>query len=112
MNESEGDVLTTVQAAKILGASVGAVNKWIDEGDFPNAYRLNPSRPKSPWRIPKGDIELFIKKRTQERGYFYVPVQPGDQVQKRETKTEVPPGDDTDEEQAKDELVQLELIGQ
>ena len=113
MNEIE-EVLTSTQVAKILGVSPGAVNKWLDAGDFPHAYKLNPTRPKSPWRIPKGDIDLFIQKRREKRGFFYAPfyrpVQPGDQVQKRETKTEVAPGDDTDDEQAKDELVQLELI--
>jgi excisionase family DNA binding protein len=68
-----GDVLTTTQVAEILGASVGSVNKWVDAGYFPNAYRLNPMRPRSGWRIPRGDIDLFIKKRREQRGFFYMP---------------------------------------
>ena len=39
-----------------------AVRKWIEEGAFPNAYRVGPGR-KSPFRIPASDVEEYERKR-------------------------------------------------
>lgn len=74
----EEKLLTAPEVAKILGVTSASVNRWCKAGDFPNAWRLNPSRPKSAWRIPHADVELFIKKRREQRGYFYVPIPPPD----------------------------------
>ena len=56
-------VLTTRQAAERLGATPKAVGDWVKAGEFPNAYRLNPGAPKSPFRIPVKDIEDFEQRR-------------------------------------------------
>lgn len=39
-----------------------AVRKWIDEGAFPNAYRVGPGR-RSPIRIPQSDVIEFERRR-------------------------------------------------
>ena len=67
------DLLTAPQVAKILGVTSASINKWCKEGLFPHAYRLNPTR-KSPWRIPRRDIELFKQKRREQYGWMYFPV--------------------------------------
>ena len=70
----EIELLKTPDVAKLLGVSVTCVNDWLRAGDFPNAYRINPLRAHSPWRVPRSDVDDFIKKRREQRGYFYVPV--------------------------------------
>lgn len=55
-------LLTTAQAAQRLGVSQVTINKWIDLGHFPNAYKLSSAR-KSPYRIPETDVEDFEAKR-------------------------------------------------
>jgi excisionase family DNA binding protein len=37
-------LLTTAQAAQRLGVSQVTINKWIDLGHFPNAYKLSSAR--------------------------------------------------------------------
>jgi len=70
-NESE-EMLTCAQVAKMLGVSKQSINRWVKEGHFPNAWRINP-RLQSGWRIPKSDVDAFIALRRAQRGYFYVP---------------------------------------
>lgn len=70
----ENEILTTAQAARVLGVSIGQMGKWLMLGDFPNAYRLNPLRSQSAWRIPKSDIDAFIAKRRAQRGWIRLPV--------------------------------------
>lgn len=69
----EEDILTAPQVAKILGVTSASINAWCKDGLFPNAWRLNPSRPKSHWRIPRRDVNSFIEARRKERGFFYMP---------------------------------------
>lgn len=38
------------------------VRNWVEEGAFPNAYRIGPGR-KSPIRIPASDVEEFERNR-------------------------------------------------
>ena len=79
MDERE-EILTTAAAAKLLGISPLTLAKWLAAGNFPNAYRLNPLKTQSPWRIPQGDIDDFIQKRRQLRGYYRMPVDPARSV--------------------------------
>jgi predicted DNA-binding transcriptional regulator AlpA len=74
----EDDLLTAPQVAEILGVTSESVSKWCAAGDFPDAYRLNPSRPKSAWRIPRSNVDLFIQKRREQRGFIRLPVASGD----------------------------------
>jgi len=50
------NLLTTKEAADMLGVSDQTVINWIKDGVFPNAYKLNPKKSNSPIRIPKGDV--------------------------------------------------------
>jgi excisionase family DNA binding protein len=70
--ESEEEILTTKQAAALLGISVGQMGKWLVAGHFPNAYRLNPNLA-SHWRIPRSDVNEFIQLRRKLRGYYRMP---------------------------------------
>ena len=81
MMTNTDEILTTAQVAKILAVTQTTINHWLRLGYFPNAYPLSPT-PKSPWRIPRGDVDAFIERRRKERGYFYVPVPPKDDASK------------------------------
>jgi len=70
-------IMTSAAVAKMLGVTQGAINQWLKLGYFPNAFRLSPT-PKSPWRIPKSDVDKFVADRRATRGYFYVPPQEND----------------------------------
>ena len=56
------DLLTTEQVGELLGVSRETVNTWIDKGHFPHAYKLDPTRTNSPYRIPRQDVDSFIRK--------------------------------------------------
>jgi excisionase family DNA binding protein len=57
--------LSTAQAAERLGVTQQAIAKWIRQGLFPNAYKINPYGRTSPYRIPERDIEAFEEKRKE-----------------------------------------------
>ncbi|MCI0550885.1 MAG: helix-turn-helix domain-containing protein [Anaerolineae bacterium] len=70
----EDKIMTASEAANMLGVTSAAITHWCKAGYFPNAYRVNPRKAKSPWRIPKRNLEAFVDERRQQRGYFYMPV--------------------------------------
>jgi len=78
----EEDLLTAPEVAKMLGVTSATVNRWCKAGDFPNAWRLNPSLPKSAWRIPPADVELFKQKRHQQYGFIRLPTAPSEQPER------------------------------
>ncbi len=55
--------LTVKEVASRLGAHHRAIHDWIDQGAFPNAYKLNPNNLTSPYRIPESDVVAFEEKR-------------------------------------------------
>lgn len=59
-------LFTTSQAAERLGVSVVTINKWIDRGYLPHAYKLSQGA-KSPYRIPEADIEVLEEQRKAEQ---------------------------------------------
>jgi len=63
-------IMTTAEVARKLNVTQTTISVWINSGFFPNAFKLSP-KPKSPWRIPKSDVDAFIEKRRQQRGFFY-----------------------------------------
>ena len=71
MDERE-EILTTAAAARLLGISPITMAKWIALGHFPNAYRLNPLRTQSAWRIPMADVKTFVQKRREQQGWYRV----------------------------------------
>ena len=72
-DQPEDEMLTCAQVAKQLSVSVATVTRWVQQGYFPNAWRINPRAKKSFWRIPKRDIEAFFELRRTRRGFFYLP---------------------------------------
>jgi len=66
------EFLTSSEAAKLLGVTGETINRWLQAGHFPNAWRINPHS-RSRWRIPKSDIDAFIELRRSQRGFFYIP---------------------------------------
>ncbi len=61
-----GKLLTTTQAGERLGVSRTTINKWIDIGLFPNAFKLGALR-QSPVRIPESDVEAIEEQRRKEQ---------------------------------------------
>lgn len=61
-----GKLLTSTQAAERLGVSRMTINKWINDGQFPNAYKLSGSG-QSPYRIPEADVEAIEARRRKEQ---------------------------------------------
>jgi predicted DNA-binding transcriptional regulator AlpA len=55
------------EVASILGVSVRTVLVWINQGYFPNAYKLNPSKKNSPYYIPRAEVQAF-QSRQQKSG--------------------------------------------
>lgn len=72
----DDNYLTAPAVGKILGVTSACVNNWLDAGEFPGAYRVNPHLKRSHWRIPRGDIDLFIEKRRKQRGFIRLPMAP------------------------------------
>lgn len=67
-------IMNATEAGRMLGVTSAAVGRWCVNGYFPNAYRINPRKPRSQWRIPKRDLEAFIEERRAQQGYFRMPV--------------------------------------
>lgn len=55
------DVVKIGEAGVILGCHSKTVKKLIDEGAFPNAFRLRHS-----WRIPMRELESYMAKQIKE----------------------------------------------
>jgi len=62
---TQPDHLSTGEAAKELGVSERTIQNWIRraDGPFPGAFKLNPSLPNSPYRIPRQNINALKAKR-------------------------------------------------
>lgn len=58
---SQNNTLRVKEAAKMLGVAVRTVQLWVLAGYFPGAFKLNPMVKNSPLRIPRVDVEEFIK---------------------------------------------------
>jgi len=61
-------VLSTRETAERLGVIPRTITKWIKQGSFPNAYKLNPDALRSTYQIPISDIEAFEERRGQQQG--------------------------------------------
>ena len=54
---------STKEVANRLGVTSRAIQDWIQQNKFPNAYKLNPDGRTSPYRIPEKDVVAFEEKR-------------------------------------------------
>ena len=61
--QTKKEVLTTAEAGEILGVSPDTILTWIEAGDFPGAYKLNPLRRNSPFRIPVEEVRALHAQR-------------------------------------------------
>lgn len=49
------ELYTVGSVAKMFDVKPYTVRRWLEEGKFPNAFKLNGTR----WRIPKKDLEAL-----------------------------------------------------
>ena len=59
---SKSTNLTVAQVAEILEVQPRTVRLYIERGHFPGAYKLDPTRKKSQYRIPQRDVTNFLAK--------------------------------------------------
>lgn len=59
MGDDRKKMLTAQEASRRLGVTPRAIAKWVQQGIFPGAYKVNPLGISSPYRIPIEDIEAF-----------------------------------------------------
>lgn len=64
---AEDEALTIRQVARLLNVNERTVRRYIDQGEFPNNFRLG-SGPGAHWRIPKSDVNDFKKRYQQTMG--------------------------------------------
>ena len=56
----KSDTINIKDAATMLFVSVRTIQRWINQGRFPNAFKLSPGNSRnSPYRIPRADFETF-----------------------------------------------------
>lgn len=54
------NTVTVSEAARRLKVSPRTIQRWIDAGFFPGAYKNNPMLPNSPYQIPETALQAFI----------------------------------------------------
>jgi len=54
MNEK---MIRVKAAAQMLQVSPATIRNMIDRGHFPGARKIDPSRPNSPYRIPRSEVQ-------------------------------------------------------
>lgn len=59
----EGDLLSTQEVASRLAISDRTVQRMIQRGEFPNAFRAGSRA----WRIPETDLEAYVENQKRER---------------------------------------------
>ena len=69
----EAKVLTTLEVSRILGVTKASVSLWLKDGHFPNAFKVNPRKRFSAWRVPQADVDAFIEERRRQRRVMYLP---------------------------------------
>ena len=57
----KNDILSTREVAALMHVSDQAILNWLKDGTFPNAFKLNPSKARSAFRIPRSDVEKALK---------------------------------------------------
>lgn len=65
-DKTEEEFLTTAEVAEILRVNVWTVKKLLAAGGFKGAYKVGKGKT-SPWRIPKGAIDRYIRDQQKQR---------------------------------------------
>jgi excisionase family DNA binding protein len=55
------DVMKISEIAKKVKVNSNTVTRWCNKGYFPNAFRVGSS-----WRIPRADVENYIRQQTEK----------------------------------------------
>ena len=70
------DMISTKQAAALLGVSPHTIILYVQRGHFPGAYKLDPTRRNSPIRIPLEAVQRFTELQRQPPAAPGEPAQP------------------------------------
>jgi hypothetical protein len=57
------DTISVIEAADILQCSAASVLNWINAGEILGAFKLNPLRKNSHYRIPRTSVYTFMARR-------------------------------------------------
>lgn len=56
-------MLSVTAVASRLVTTSRTIQRWIKEGYFPNAFKGNPDKKSSAYKIPESDVVAFEQKR-------------------------------------------------
>lgn len=57
------EFISSSEAAKRLRVTTRSITRWIEEGEFPGAFKANPEVKNSPYLIPIREFEKFAENR-------------------------------------------------
>lgn len=70
MNQKPETPITSLSAREVaqrLGVTRKTIAEWARDGiTFPHAFKLNPNRTNSSWRIPLSDVIALEEQRTRQ----------------------------------------------
>jgi hypothetical protein len=58
---SSDQFISSAGAAKRLDVTTRTITRWVSEGYFPGAFKVNPEVENSPWMLPMSVFEPFEK---------------------------------------------------
>lgn len=61
-----GDFVTVAQAAKRLDVTTRTIVRWIENGRFPGAFKIDPGIDNSPFLIPMDSFLAYESERKSE----------------------------------------------
>lgn len=56
--------LSTVEVARRLGCDARTVIRYIEDGYLPGSFKMNPKKKNSPYKVPEGAVEDYLRMRT------------------------------------------------
>jgi len=65
--EHVDNFMTTAEIAKRLNVTTRTVGRWIEDGLFEGATKINPNIRNSPFIVPKTSVDAFEETRRQEQ---------------------------------------------
>lgn len=55
--------LSTAEVAQRLGCDPSTVIRYIEDGDLPGSFKMNPKKKNSPYKVPKSAVERYLQMR-------------------------------------------------